>query len=1746
MTQERPKRKATANKNYLDVIPDSLLEPFGLTYNSNLKNSTSATSSPSKQSYATGGSTRNRARTSNAKNSPSYGALLPASKNSQYGPKIPINWEPPVGADERFSHRLNLKDAFVDMDLQTLTCPNQPSIEVVASDPIEDRELQRLIWLQTGQKNASGSSAGRKSRGMFQILKGDYIYMVSEPPGEPYYIGRLMGFHLKGALDGNGPVDVNANYKFLIQWFYRPRDISKNTTDLRLLYASMHSDTCPISSFRGLLTVKHKLEVEKFYVPKLHGNAGESMSAVEYYSSLPNCFYFDKLFDRYMIKFYDIIKTSTLLEYLENETNNNKNYILALNKRYEYVFMEAARTKVFLNNFTSTMSTHCNICAEWCPSAESVTCSECGKHFHMLCLDPPLLKKPSRGFSWSCALCSKKHELEQLRKKILMLSHDNKTTNQDELSPEDSQHPLDGAEMNSLRNCDDILPKYELCAIEYLQNDADVSVAECRLREEWNIRYLGLHCKLEDAVDPDDRSPYPRASTSLGTKYQAINIPEYEDHPIVYYDVEKSLPDSGKSKKGPGGKKAAKRKVDTQLGRSLSVPPEFENVHPSQYPLWLQPRPKGYVERGEDDGNGETCTLLWKSSEEDNLDQFARHDAFVASCAPYAEKLDLHPNSPNFVDAVVKIYMDLNRNTERGMAAVKKLTRKSLKEPTLTRDEIKRFEAGVRKHGSEIFPISKEVKTQLCSALVRYYYIWKKTKNGQAIWGDFPGRKKKRKEPEMKVVKPGDTCADSDDDSSYENDKIIDQEKLFKCKHCHLFVSEEWFKITGFDGANKHDSSADMPPFADPNVVTALCFRCAKLWRRYAVYWEDPIEVERKSSRGVGGYKRKVEAELVADTERILKHADSIGAVFCPETPKSQIQCSVIRSSAFHKLQKPRKVQKPELQELLTADSMKEAKTTRLTSRQLSLSVKDAKEKTPETSKKIRKVEHKQKAELKVAEITVREPKVKAESKMKTDVKAKASEKTKGERKPELAMNGNQLANDGKKRLASVPKKEPPKKKKKSDTKTEPKVKREKSSRATTKATVKKTASSITPVFNPLYVKPSSFRSLLSLPLASTLLRRVLTAFRILQLATRETILENLTSQSSGEMHKVAAPAQVGTVQSVDASTLEASNALKMSKPKEVLVSLSNPTTLEKKGQELSAGAALSSNSVLSKLVDRMCSVCLEKDRPPSELMTCGTCGTMVHASCIGVSVPKHARPVKYWQCEMCMNDMNAKYGRKYDCCLCPNLNLQKSQISQTVNDHLIPIAETGQWCHVLCASFNFQRVTFKSAPSTSILVREGNRYSGVIVETVAPLLSTRRKTSCSICGQTGGLIECTKCLEIDLIEQADGGSEKRRAKTCTMAHITCAQRSSGYEVGFCFSKGGARVGAIAYLDSQLGRLVPSMTCDKHENNFTQPLRALGRRTPTAEKRSLLSLFLEDLQKTSLRGAHGPQLRSQNYLDMLQESLKEQPEKKVYRPLKTAIKKPRKCRNCRINCSPKWWTYHPSKTELVAEKNKPAELRNSDPNSEKAPSSVEEQTAINEILGTSREPFVVDTENHALSHHSMNGVSPHKSRRQSFFNFTDSSLLSASVSLESGKIDGNSQENSFENNSNTSQSEPLSHITSKQDSNAIPLNGTCALNSIQSQSSSPVHDTPKRPKPSPEMAAYYRRILVPRVDSPVREYLCQKCHFAPPIEVIEISDDEGDGDALLKELSQPLACPQLGLDSPSDNVQSVYKKITLA
>ncbi|GEQ68842.1 hypothetical protein JCM33374_g2511 [Metschnikowia sp. JCM 33374] len=1499
MSHARPKRKATANKNYSDTPSESLFDSTSATSSTSSKSSAMSRSannhmgstvvkSPRKRGVVAAGKHENGhvsasasgRRTGHASTtSASSLASFPSSSSSSSsaasssslpasfppGPldAVPYNWQPPVVPAEDFSHKLDLTDATVNTALQVLTCPRYPAIIGVQREEHELKFLQNLLVKHSGMEPEPVGSRRKQPRACFQIRKGDYIYMVSEPPGEPYYIGRVKGFKRKDEHHAEKEIESAANYVFQIQWFYRPRDISKHTLDSRLLFASMHSDSCPLSSFRGLLTVLHRSDVETYFQPP-KGSQLQWSNALEFYSSFPNCFYFDKLYDRYILKFFDVVKTSTLLPYIDNTANCSRNFILALNKRFEFVSMESARTKVFLNNFTSKMSTHCDVCAEWCGSTDSVTCAGCEKHFHMLCLDPPLMKKPSRGFSWSCAVCTKKHELEYQSRKILMLSHDNRSSNEEEIShlPESLPVQEDVAAVSvaatepTKKASENFLPKYEQMAIDYLKKDASVSVLERRLKEEWSMRYLGLHARLEEAVDLFDRSYYPRVSTSLGQRYQVSNIPEFVDHPIVYYDAEKSAAEKNK-KKQSNGKKNTKKKVEVDNLKELPIPKEFQGVQPKEFPQWLQPRPKGYIERGVDDGTGETCTLMWKPSPSDVADDFGKLDSFIISQDPVADNLGLHPNSPNFVDAILKAYMDCEGDTDKAAEIVSRLTRASLKEPTFTKEEVKRFEAGVKKHGSELYPVSKEVRTQSTSMTVRFYYIWKKTDRGHLIWGNYPGRKKKpNKDVEMKIKPTVDDYADSEDDSAYENDKIILKKKPFQCKHCKSYKSQKWFKITGFDGTTTHDDTNEIDD-VDPACVVALCFRCAKIWRRYAVYWEDPVEVEKKNARGIGGYRKKVESELVADSEKILSHARNKGVALSYDLGRTHPESSVIdgfdrpklvnghQKSSVKPTQTPILIEdevKPPSKQLpktsgATKNSTKTKKLISAPSEESSSQkpaepAKKASEDVPEkTSTKRRKVDIK---------ITPEPPKTERAKKRQAAVKAEPNTKTKKKKtSPDIEKIPETPV---KKEPEEIVKPERPQESK-NDAKIVPARRQRKNADTTVLAN---------PIFNSNY--EGKLEEALSYSKGDKKGLPPLTKERL------ETVLDEFKSRQLLDMKSLVQGWQA---------------------PQQAKIDL-----------------PFSPN-------ERKCSVCLEHDSldtSSQEVLICSNCGVNVHGSCAGIAVSGKVKPARQWLCDPCVNDMGPKFSTNYSCsiCLAKSTNTESAILGNPSEkpDFLVPIIESGRWCHMICALFCHEKISFRNVSAPNFIPKEimastNTKSLGCMVESVSRVFAENFDKSCGICKSfNGGLINCDLC--------EDKGK---------VYHVTCAQDTPNFKLGFkLVPQRITKLHTSTIVRDKTGKLVPILVCPEHDQKGTVlDIREQGKRSSAGEMKPLIQLFMEDLMRHGSRMS-GPQLRAHNYISMiatLMDKVDRQNGKKNESSERGCAKM--SCHFCKISSSPKWW-----------------------------------------------------------------------------------------------------------------------------------------------------------------------------------------------------------------------------------------------
>jgi BAH domain len=132
--------------------------------------------------------------------------------------------------------------------------------------------------------------------------------------------------------DPSGPVEA-----VRVNWYYRPRDIQRKAMDARVVFASMHSDTCPLASLRGKCSILHISEVDD----------------LEEYRKRKDCFWYEKMYDRYILRSYEVIPTSKVINVPENVKK-------VLDERWKFVLVEMGRRK----ELTSEVKT-CKRCGSY-------------------------------------------------------------------------------------------------------------------------------------------------------------------------------------------------------------------------------------------------------------------------------------------------------------------------------------------------------------------------------------------------------------------------------------------------------------------------------------------------------------------------------------------------------------------------------------------------------------------------------------------------------------------------------------------------------------------------------------------------------------------------------------------------------------------------------------------------------------------------------------------------------------------------------------------------------------------------------------------------------------------------------------------------------------------------------------------------------------------------------------------------------------------------------------------------------------------------------------------------------------------------------------------------------------------------------------------------------------------------------------------------------------------------------------
>ncbi|KAL3417239.1 phd finger and bah domain protein [Phlyctema vagabunda] len=674
----------------------------------------------------------------------------------------------------------------------------------------------------------------------------DHVYLVCEPPGEPYYLGRIMEFlHVQN--DATQPIEA-----LRLNWYYRPKDIGRKVNDTRQVFASMHSDISPLTALRGKCQIKHRSEVEK----------------LDELRKMKDWFWYEKLYDRYIHRYYEVIPTRQVINVPEEVKR-------VLDDRWKYILVESGRGK----ELTSAVKS-CKRCTRYCASNDSVDCAVCRNTYHMSCVNPPLLKKPSRGFAWACGPCSKAQE-----KKLEARNTPNMNTlsndAEDDDANDDDDDLQDAPTGDSVGTGRTTPTKASDTEYPVIHPGTAEQIHQASL---WPFRYLGIHCRVEDALDYDDRI-YPRASSRLGPRHQA-NVPAWPGRPVEYV---KTVEIKRKYVKGGSQKKGSKLTEETIAAL------EAEKLAREARPKWVMDEPPGYIRRGEDyddEDLNNTAQLLYKlpetstssdgtASDDMIVDNEAAPsgntplenviDDYMLQAKKLAKPLGLPELSTNLLDVALETLFSHDFDAQKALASLSSTDKKVFKEPDLSPSELKKFEDGVSKYGSEWHSIKKHVKSVSAANIVRFYYTWKKTDRGKHVWGNYSGRKGKKeaKKAEVNTGKLQDDVADDHDDSAFDNDKAFAKKRGFECKFCATRTSRQWRRAPNTPAGTTVMENPNSKPTAKDKgsqLMVALCRRCAELWRRYAIQWEDIDEVAKKVAQGGSrAWKRRIDEEVMKE-----------------------------------------------------------------------------------------------------------------------------------------------------------------------------------------------------------------------------------------------------------------------------------------------------------------------------------------------------------------------------------------------------------------------------------------------------------------------------------------------------------------------------------------------------------------------------------------------------------------------------------------------------------------------------------------------------------------------------------------------------------------------------------------------------------------------------------------------------------------------------------------------------------------
>lgn len=512
----------------------------------------------------------------------------------------------------------------------------------------------------------------------------DFVYLSvpwATGIGEPYIIARVMDFV---AADGRTPTQLRANV------FLRMRDLThRANNDPRLLVATMHADIYDLESVRGKCRVLHRELISNGSTPE-----------VAAWKRRDDHFYYHQLYDRYIHRFYDVVPTYRV--------KNAPDEVLAtLRDRYSFIVAEVGISADLCDALRG-----CAVCRQWAASVESVRCDTCRKFFHMNCLSPPLLSKPAKGYSWSCAQCAKEHDDIVEEQGVGGGGLDSNQTN-------GHRGPRTGAARRA--------PKASMIGdvpdpeSELLSRSEEDRVG-LRCFHGWPYRYFGEHTKALDTLDPHDII-YPRAVTRVGAKYQ-VAVSQFGDQ-LEPERFESTRKTKGKPKKSVDDEPIYERGTDG------SVDVEYIHAVPDRQGVYLL-----------------------------TVDEFLGAATMPRSSAPHY--------SLSFLDRALRTYYENTYDPQQTYQVLVQLRDADLGIVHFSEKESRDFAAAMVDHDSEMRQLKKALPQRTPAEIVRYMYAWKTQQLGKQWAAMREGKKLDQRQNQLgtRASSPSESVLDDGEENA--------------------------------------------------------------------------------------------------------------------------------------------------------------------------------------------------------------------------------------------------------------------------------------------------------------------------------------------------------------------------------------------------------------------------------------------------------------------------------------------------------------------------------------------------------------------------------------------------------------------------------------------------------------------------------------------------------------------------------------------------------------------------------------------------------------------------------------------------------------------------------------------------------------------------------------------------------------------------------------------------------------------